>query len=91
MMKTLGALLALLGYAGAVSFAIRAGIFQAIYASIFAGQQAAGNPLELVALWFAFLSALFHSFCAGGWFSLGFVISGIIGSTGVMMLLHERR
>lgn len=90
MIRTLGAVLALLGYITAAILALRAGIFQAIHASIIAGQGAAGSRLELMAAGPAFLVTLLRSFWDGGWLSVGFIVCGIIGSTGVMMLLHER-
>lgn len=89
-MKPLGALLALLGYIPAVILALRAGIFQTIYASVI-DTAASGSRLELMAAGPLFLVTLFRSFLDGGWLSVGFIVCGIIGSAGVMMLLHERR
>jgi hypothetical protein len=90
MMKTLGAILALLGYIPAVILALRSGIFQKIYASI-VDTAAGGSRLELMAAGPSFLSTLFRAFWDGGWLSVGFIGCGIIGSAGIMILLDERR
>ena len=89
-MKTLGALLALLGYIPAVIIALRSGIFQTICAT-FTDTAASGSRLELMTAGPSFLVTLFRSFLDGGWLSVGFIVCGIIGSAGMMMLLDERR